>query len=77
MTKAGIRELVRSEVRKAMEPETAPEEPLTKAAAEAMICKAVADEMETLRKARGLPSNLGSAAEVEKKAEQHYLHGIL
>ena len=77
MTEAGIRELVRSEVRKAMEPETAPEEPLTMGAAAAMIRKAVADEMETLRKARGLPSNLGSAAEVEKKAEQHYLHGIL
>ena len=77
MTEAGIRELVRSEVKKAMEPESAPEEPLTKGTAEAMIRKAVAEEMETLRKARGLPSNLGSAAEVEKKAEQHYLHGIL
>ena len=55
------------------EPVAPADEPLTAEAVQELIAKA----MEPLLKARGLPSNLGGDADINKSGEGHYLAGIL
>ena len=77
ITLESVQKMVRDAVTKAMEPKAAPEAAMTAEEIQAFITKSVDEAMEPIRKARGLPSNLGSASAVEKQEEQHYLHGIL
>ena len=77
MTPESVGKMVEEAVAKAMGPKPALEITMTPEQVEALIQKSVEAAVEPLRKARGLPSNLGSASGVEKREEQHYLHGIL
>lgn len=78
-----IQSMVTEAVAKAMAPvEKAPEKENSitmeqvQAAINDSVEKAVAKHLEPLLKSKSLPTNLG-AENVEKRQEQHYLHGIL
>lgn len=75
ITPDAIEQMVSKAIEKAMQPQ---QEAITAEQVGSMIEAAVAKAMEPVLKAKGLPSNLGSAT-VEKGAgeEPHYLHGIL
>ena len=76
ITSESVQKMVEATVAKAMEPKAEPEIPMTAEQIQTLIQKTVDTALEPIRKARGLPSNLGSAS-VEKQEEQHYLHGFL
>ena len=76
ITPESVQKMVEATVAKAMEPKAEPEVPMTAEQIQTLIQKTVDTALEPIRKARGLPSNLGSAS-VEKQEEQHYLHGFL
>ena len=76
ITPESVQKMVEATVAKAMEPKAEPEIPMTAEQIQTLIQKTVDTALEPIRKARGLPSNLGSAS-VEKQEEQHYLHGFL
>lgn len=77
ITPEAIEKMVEAAIEKAMKPQQE-QAPVTAEQVGSMIEAAVAKAMEPVLKAKGLPSNLGSAT-VEKGAgeEPHYLHGIL
>ena len=76
ITPESVQKMAEATVAKAMEPKAEPEIPMTAEQIQTLIQKTVDTALEPIRKARGLPSNLGSAS-VEKQEEQHYLHGFL
>jgi len=76
ITAEAIEKMVSAAIEKAMTPK---EEPVTMEQVNDMITKAVEKALAPVMKAKGLPTNLDSstAKPVEKKAEPHYLAGII
>lgn len=69
-------EFITAAVEAAVAKATAPQ-PMTAEDVQSMIDAAVTKALEPIRKRTGVPSNLNDTGNIEKQAEEHYLHGIL